>query len=1004
MTIPLNRGLNTKTDEKLLKRGELSILENAVFTKAVALSKRYGTEAIPLEVDGGPIAAPRAITTRGDELVLLAQSKLYSYAESAARWYERGNIEPVAVSEETVAYRNSEQSVPDAAESAGIRVFAWEESAGVYASVAAADGGAILVPPTLIAASGADPRVVPLDDGLVILWSEAGSNEIKSLPVSPVSPATSLAASAVQVTTNLDGSNPWFDVVSKGPVAVLVWNVQTTNAQEVAYLLASGILGSPGTGYPAATSFSDSSSSDGIATALDPEGSIAIVNTNGTGVFARVVTPAFGTVASGTLHTGTDVVRVTCAFRQTQDSDDLYRLFGFWEENAVADVDHFIQWDWCTAEGSGAMITVNGSPLELRHSCLATQAFANGGYSFANVVHPSTNQPTLFCVRDDGTLVAKALANSSVGMRTNPMLASVNAGAFAHGFRFQLPVEVGNPRSYAERSIKLVSFDFDPADDYRTVQLGETLYITGGFLWAYDGHDAHEAGFHLVTEGITAQAQNSGGGLIESTYEWAFYWESFSAGGERELSSAFARVSVTLGAGEDQVQFTIPTLAHTNRPSGNVRLAAYRSVHEDGVPTTERYRVDDPTNPTLNDPTQDTITFTDSMADATAATRELDHELAEFAHAAPPAPEVIAQSEDRVFVAGFENPDLVKFSKVHEYTKGVAFSDGELELEVPPEGGPVTGLAPLDGRLLIFKESRIYELVGSGPSNTGIDATGGQVSPFRPARLVTTDVGCTNQRSIVESPKGVFFQTPKGIYLFARTGQVIYIGAKVEAFNDQGITAAWSLPNRNEVVFLTDAGNTLVYDHQFDEWSSWTDFTGIDATVWKGSLVYLRSDEVRRQVEGLYTDAGAFYPLKLRTGWIPLDNSPQGRVMVARLWALGSFQSAHLLQLRVAYDYEETWYEYSWDPPFEAQLYGIDTLFGEESFYGVGGNYGGLEPNVAYDLELQLWEKAKAIRFEIVDSLPLGEQPGEAYELAALAMQLIDQNTVPAHGADQQVG
>jgi hypothetical protein len=50
--------------------------------------------------------------------------------------------------------------------------------------------------------------------------------------------------------------------------------------------------------------------------------------------------------------------------------------------------------------------------------------------------------------------------------------------------------------------------------------------------------------------------------------------------------------------------------------------------------------------------------------------------------------------------------------------EAVAFND-TLSVTVDQRGGPITALAVLDDKLLIFKESAIFALAGDGPSNTG---------------------------------------------------------------------------------------------------------------------------------------------------------------------------------------------------------------------------------------------------------------------------------------------
>jgi hypothetical protein len=79
----------------------------------------------------------------------------------------------------------------------------------------------------------------------------------------------------------------------------------------------------------------------------------------------------------------------------------------------------------------------------------------------------------------------------------------------------------------------------------------------------------------------------------------------------------------------------------------------------------------------------------------------------------------------------------------------------------------------MDGTVIAFTRRDIRLITGDGPNEQGI---GGFPSP----RIYTSGIGCSNYRSIVETPAGVFFQYGLAIYLIPRGfGPVVNVSANV---------------------------------------------------------------------------------------------------------------------------------------------------------------------------------------------------------------------------------
>ena len=332
--------------------------------------------------------------------------------------------------------------------------------------------------------------------------------------------------------------------------------------------------------------------------------------------------------------------------------------------------------------------------------------------------------------------------------------------------------------------------------------------------------------------------------------------------------------------------------------------------------------------------------------------------------------------KNRALLLNLENPYGYAYSKRITRGEGVAFTDF-LSGELDRDGGEITAGAFLDDKIILFKRDAIYVVAGDGPDNAGLNDT------FLPPFRVNTDVGCSEPRSIVETPAGLMFKSAKGIYTLTRGLQVEYSGAFVEAFNGQTITAATLVDDRNEVRFLTDDGETLVYDYFFKQWATWTNHEGRDAVLFDDTYHYLREDgKVYAEDAASFLDDGVAIHMRLRTGWLK-PGSIQGLKRIWRIGLLGRFFSEHTLRGRIYKDYQDHVSEtFKWEPGdvFDGDGMG-DLDFGD-------GPFGGADPggDRVYQLRHHMkYQKVQAISVEIED---IGSAPGQAYAVSALAMEV----------------
>lgn len=414
-------------------------------------------------------------------------------------------------------------------------------------------------------------------------------------------------------------------------------------------------------------------------------------------------------------------------------------------------------------------------------------------------------------------------------------------------------------------------------------------------------------------------------GVPAGTYQYTAIYERTDNFGQVHRSAPATPITVT-GTGV-AMRVKIPTLRITSW--ANVRVVLYRTKNNGTV----FHRLTPIASPLANDKTADAVYPVDGFAsDTDIAPLEALYTTGGLLEAnAPVSSNLLVTYKDRVFLSGEANPYALRYSTVTAVGEAVAFND-TLSITVDQRGGPITALTVLDDKLLIFKESAIFMLAGDGPSNTG----DGQ--DYGAPALVTTDTGCSNPSSIVTTPQGVMFQTPKGFYLLDRGMNCQYLGEQIERYNNSAVTGALVAPNTNQIRFVSSDAPGLVFDYLAGEWATFTNFEAVGCAVWRGAAVFVKSDgRVFVENQAKWVDGDARIPLVIVTAHI-VPSGLQEWFRVRELRVLGTYKGPHDLRVSVATDYNETFtqvHDFDATAEFAASAYGV------ASPYGSGGVYGG---------------------------------------------------------------
>jgi hypothetical protein len=706
------------------------------------------------------------------------------------------------------------------------------------------------------------------------------------------------------------------------------------------------------------------------------------------------------------------------SFAETEQIDTDYPVVVFWEFNAGADYNHEVWRSQISVMG-----TFYPASRFRRHSGIASRAWTDQNDVQVNLVHASLLQTTYFTYLDDGitangALIAKMEPGVARGIVTESHLPNVqdlgnSLYQWVGGFRKRLDTLTGSAAGttaavgalYEAPGLKRFRMDYASPQAHDMVKVGKTGYLNGGMLWQYDGNQVVDAGFNVYPENFTAAALTGGLLTYEDVYNYKVYACWINANGEKERSATATSIEYTVPASASsnrKVRLTIQTIAHTNKHSRqglgtNIHFEIYRTV-DTPPPNAPFYKVsgDDPSVTTgdncflYNNFSADTVTFDDAILDTALVAGEVDYQNSgELDNIPPPAPLIIGEGKDRIFTAGFEDTSEIRYSKQHFAGEPVNFHD-TLRITVPEDGGAITGIRTMNNNLVVFKEESIYVIPGDGPNNLGF----GQ---FGAAQLVTNDVGSVSQRSLVDVPSGIMFQSKKGIYTLTKQYKTTYTGAPVEGYNASTVTDGVLAADKNHVLFVTD-GRALMFDYLFNQWSTFTNHEGTAATFWNGSMCYGRTDaRVYRENAATRRDAGSRVVLRLETAWVKL-NTLQGFQRIRRAMVLGEFVSDHRLALDIAYDYELLKRRLVFDAAANISTStfgdplidtdGIAAEFGDGDPFGSGTAADGMASRV-YQFRAHLpIQKCQSVKFYFEDMHSIGGYLEEGYEITELMLEV----------------
>lgn len=902
LALPFSTSIDQKTDPLQNMPTNMQEMVNAVYNKDKELTKRNGYKILTSLPDGSGV---NGLTTFSSNLTALGNA-VYAYSQASQQWLNHGRYQPVQLSvQPMVRSEGSKVELDMAVTSNGLVCSVYKDSSLHYQ--VSDVNGQVLVPETDIINSASCGRVIVVGNYFVITFISTitATPHLQYIAI-PLANLTNPTA-PVDISTQVKANPTGYDVLVVDSVWYVAWNASdgggairlksyNSNLQAQGSAVQTGQVG------------------DLISLCADTSGSSPViwlswyrssstdwrVATYSSLVLNNILAPT----SISTAHTlitiaGTADAGVFTGLAQVENT-----ITG----NTLTYRSDYVEKAFVTSAG-----VVTPPVVLIRSVGLASEVFVVAGTSYVLTVQNSELQPTYLLMDLLGNEVSRIASSNAGGYVTNNILPSVwvyGAVASLGYLKADLLVSVAKTTNilnnsptniYTQLGVNLVNINMSVSNPV-SVEIGGGLYMAGGFLWLYDGASTSEQGFHVYPENVDFLGHATGGLMIDQTYFYqaVYEWTDASGNIHRSAPSVPVEVALSAGTGTASVDVMVPTLRTTYKQ--NVRICIYRwSTAQQNY-----FEITSVLSPLLNDPTVDTVTFTDTNSDAQILGNTLIYTTGGVVENLPgPACAAIALYKSRLFLADSEDLNLLWYSKQVIETTPVELSDLFTQYIAPTTGvqsstGPTLALSAMDDKLVAFKENAMYYMVGVGPDNTG--ANNDLTDPV----YISSTVGTSSQQSIAFIPLGLMFQSSKGIWLLGRDLSTSYIGANVETLSLANVVNATAVPpGTNQVRIMLSENVTIMYDYYFGRWGTFDCPPSISSTTYLDLHTYLdKFGRVFQETPGLYLDGVRPVLFSFTTSWINLAGL-QGFQRAYMLYILGQYKTPHKLALTLSYDYED---------------------------------------------------------------------------------------------------
>lgn len=592
--INFSKGLDLKTDPYQVQLGNFLRLENSIFDKGGRLTKRNGYSPLTSLIESATF-----ITTFEGNLTAIGSS-LQAYGAGSNQWFDKGTIQPLSLSTLSLIRSNNNQTQLDVAVSSNNYVCTVYTDVGpgntVEYKYAMADSitGQNILPPAVIPSSGAittAPRVFTLGFYFVILFSTSSNLEYVAVntsnPVIPTASTTLSTQNSPSTKLNYDGA------VANGNLYI-AWN-GSDGGGAIRTTWLDSLLNQHTT--QVTTGHSATLMSVSVDTSIPtPNVYVSWWTSSGNNGFTEVLTNLLSVVTSPTQIITSQVIENLTAVAANNVQTVFYEVLNTYGYDSTIQTDYV----------ESVTMTVSGT-MANRHIVdrgigLASKAFILNSIPYFMAVYDSPFQPTYFLINASGEVMSR-LAYSNGGGYKITGLPGVNISGqqVTIGYQYADLIQAvnknqgeANPEGvYTQTGLNAVTFTFGTTPVVS--EIGQTLNLTGGFLWMYDGYTPVEQNFFLWPDDIEATTTNTLGALDNTQYFYqvVYQWSDnqgniynsapsiplsvdlTAAGSVNNLTATFASGSVTITATSSTAGVVVGQVYTDSTTPGNFAAGTY---------------------------------------------------------------------------------------------------------------------------------------------------------------------------------------------------------------------------------------------------------------------------------------------------------------------------------------------------------------------------------------------------------------------------------------------
>lgn len=855
-----------------------------------------------------------------------SNSKLYSYT-GINKFSELGNIDSVGIQSEGV-YRSGSLTVTNQDmyinPTTNIACIVWYEATrGLIYSIYDINKKSYLVSPTLLNADITLAKVIYVSstNSYVIVGAKPSTTQILSYSYNM---NTRILSTPVIMKSDLRSTNIGLEVIQYlGGDGVTVAYTNTSNQLSLFHITRNNELGTSANGYYNSSTDASITIQKALSiTRVDTDFVICYNENSTNNIKSRWYGSDFLSLTSiqtlGTLTTST----VANAITAIRTSQSVIQVFVD-EVNATYSYGKLFTCSISKSSTSTSLTQLSTG------SMIAGKAFlSSSNLGCVICIFKSTLQSSYFVIDSNGRLNTQFSVGIAGDNSTTAQLDFASNSQTIGGFTYSALLNKGRLTSELGIFTTLSGVILSKLEGLTTrtsVEMNDSLYISGGYPKVFDGKVIHEAGFTLYPEDLSQQSTaTTGGFLSDGTYTYKAVFEYYDSTGRIHESKTSPALTVTLSGATSTQTVTIRVPSVVVSEKDKIIVALYRTTNGG----TTYYRVSSLLNPTVITPTTNTfVDITDTLSDTTIRSNQPIYTTGGLLDNAPfPASKLIKNINGRLWFALGENRRVIQYSKLSNQFQAVNTAS-EFYYDTL-EGGSVLGLAELGNSTIVFKNNGIYAIVGSPANNAGSN------SSLQPIRKLVSNITTVNERSIFETGDGVFFVSQAGLQLLKPDTTI---------FNAANAISNKILPNSvNYVTYIErlkhlrlHLDNTCwVYDYINQSWYEWEFFGAKSGIIIDGYETFVAADGFVRQENDEYSVDNSPFDVILRTGWF--RGMP---ISVQRIYSIHpvlKYFSDHSLQISLYYNNEpnktETFSTQS-SSITGSYVYGTGT-YGDQTYYG----------------------------------------------------------------------